>query len=173
MIQECPAQKLLHFQAHDLKCLGIDRIGFGQHGNATPHAQQLQNVEVLPRLRLDRLIRRNHQQHQINATHACQHVAHKALVPGNIDKAQPQSLSARRLVIRGGQVHVREAKVNGDASPLLFLQSVSINPGQSLHQRGFTVVDVPSRSYNDGFHLAGILPENAKPLEKVKVPNKW
>ena len=55
---------------------------------------------------------------------------------------------------------MREAEVNGDAAPLLFLQPVGIDSGQRLDQRGFAVVDVPGRSYNDGFHLGrSILPE--------------
>ena len=79
---------------------------------------------MLPRLRLDRFIRRDHQQHQVNPAHASQHIADETLVPGNIDKAQAQSLA------RGcGQVHVREAKVNGDATPLLFREPIRVDPG--------------------------------------------
>ena len=147
-IQECPAQKLFHLQSHHVERLRIHRIGFGQHGDAAPYAEQLQDVEMLPRLRLDRLVGRNHQQHQVDAAHSGEHVADEALVSRNVDKAQAQSLA-----VRGRQIRVREAEVNGDAAPLLFLQSVGIDSGQRLHQRGFAVVDVPRRAYNDGFHL--------------------
>ena len=152
--QKCPAQKLFHLQSHHLERLRIHRIGFGEYGDAALHTQQLQDVEVLPRLRLDRFIRRNHQQHQIDPAHTSQHVADETLVPGNVDKAEAQSLALGR-----GQVHVREAEVNRDAAPLLLLQTVRIDPGQRFHQRSLAVVDVSRRSYNDGFHLAGILPE--------------
>ena len=109
---------------------------------------------MLPRLRLDRLIRCNHQQHQVDPAHAGQHVAHEALVPGNVNEAQAQSVARGRR-----QVHVREAEVNGDAAPLLLRKPVSVDPGQRLHQRRLAVVDVPRGSYDDGFHLAGILPD--------------
>ncbi len=107
---------------------------------------------MLARLRLDPLIRRNHQQHKINSSHAGQHVPHEALVPGYIDKAKPEPLAIRRLIIRGRQVHVREAEINGDAAPLLFLQPVGINSGERLHQCRLAVIDVASRAYDDGFH---------------------
>ena len=154
VIQECPAHKLFHFQSHDLESLRIHRIGFGEYRDSALPPKKLQDVKVLPRLRFDRFIRRNHQQHQINPAYPGQHIANETLVPGNIDKAQPQRLSARRK-----QIHVGEAKVNGDAPPLLFLKPVSVDPGQRLHQRRLAVVDVSRRSYDDEFHLAGILPE--------------
>ena len=116
---------------------------------------------MLPRLRLDRLIRRNHQQHQVDPAHAGQHIADETLVPGNVDKTQAQNLALRRR-----QVHVREAKVDRDASPLLLLQPVGVDPGERLHQRCLPVVDVSRRSYDDRFHLAGILPERTSGLER-------
>ncbi len=105
---------------------------------------------MLPRLRFDPLVSRNHQQHQINSAHAREHVAHKTLVPGDVDKAQPQGFA-----VWSRQIEVSEAKVNGDPASLLFFQSVSINSGQSLDQCSFTVIDVPCRAHDDGFHLAG------------------
>ena len=93
---------------------------------------------MLARLRHDRFIGRNHQQYQVDSSNSRQHIAHKALVPRHIDKAQPQYLA-----IGGGQVRVGEAEVNRDAAPLLFLKPVSINPGQRLHQRRLSMVDVP------------------------------
>jgi hypothetical protein len=54
---------------------------------------------------------------------------------------------------------VREAKVNGDAAPFLFLKPVGVDASQRLYQRGFAMVDMTGRSYDDRFHLDEILPE--------------
>ena len=103
---------------------------------------------MLPRLRLDRLVGRDDQQHQIDAPHPSQHVAHKALVAGDVDESQMQ-----RVAVPRPQIHVGKAQIDGDAAALLFLQAVGIDPGQRLDQRRFPVIDVASRAYNDRFHV--------------------
>ena len=77
-----------------------------------------------------------------------QHVAHEALVSGNIHEAQAQW--ARRRA--AGKFEVGEADVDGDAAALFFLQAVGVDAGQRLDQRGFAVVDVPGGADDDGFH---------------------
>ena len=98
---------------------------------------------MLARLRLDGFVGRHHQQHQIDAADAGQHVAHKALVAGNIDQANADRLS-------GGtrQVEVGEAEVDGDAAPLLFFQTIGIDAGERADQRALAVVNV-ARSADD------------------------
>jgi hypothetical protein len=56
----------------------------------------------------------------------------EALVAGNVDEADP--------VVAGGEVG--EAKVDGDAPPLLLAPAVAVDAGQRLDQRGLAVVDV-------------------------------
>ena len=102
---------------------------------------------MLPRLRLDRLVGRDDQQHQIDAADSRQHVAHKALVAGDVHEAQVQ-----RLAVRTHQVEVRKAEVDRDAAPLLFLQPVGIDSGQRLHQGRLPVIDMARRAYDDRFH---------------------
>jgi hypothetical protein len=48
---------------------------------------------------------------------------------------------------------VRESEIDGDAATLFLFQSVGVDPGESLDQSSFAVVDVARRSYNDRFHL--------------------
>ena len=50
---------------------------------------------MFPRLRLDGLVGGNHQQHQVDAAHPCEHIANKALVPRNVDKTQAQDFAVR------------------------------------------------------------------------------
>src|ERR1700682_90001 len=102
---------------------------------------------MLPGLRLDRLIRRDDQQHPIDAAHPGQHVAYEALVAGDVDKTEVQ-----RLASGAWQIHVGEAQVNSYAAALFFLQPVGIDASQSLYQRRFSVVDMPGRTYDDRFH---------------------
>ena len=147
-LQKCAAQKLLDFQPHYIKRLRIDRIRFGEHGDAALHAEQTKNVEVLAGLGLDGFVGRNHQQDEIDASDACQHVAHEALVAGDVDKAEVQ-----RFAGRAQQVHVGEAQIDGDAAALFFLEPVRVNPGEGLHQRRLAVVDVAGRANDDRFHL--------------------
>jgi hypothetical protein len=64
---------------------------------------------------------------------------------------------------------MREAEVDGDAAPLFFFQTVGVDSGQRFHQRCLAMIDMPSRPYNDRFHLAGILPERISRLEKAQL----
>jgi hypothetical protein len=58
----------------------------------------------------------------------------------------------QRLAIPARQIHMREAQVNGDTTPLLFLQAVGIDAGEGLYERGFSVIDVSGGADDDRFH---------------------
>ena len=45
-----------------------------------------------------------------------------------------------------------KADVDGDAAALFFFQTVGVNAGQRLDQRGLSVIDMPSGADDDGFH---------------------
>ena len=81
---------------------------------------------MFARLRLHRLVGRNHQQYQVDAADSGQHVAHEALVAGHIDEAEAQ-IFARRC----RQIEVGEADIDGDAAPFFFFQAVGIGAGQA------------------------------------------
>ena len=146
-VQERPPQKLLDFQPNHVEGLGIDCVGLSEHGDAALHSEQLQNVEVLASLGLDRFVGRDDQQHQVDASHSGQHVADEALVAGDVHKTEMQPLA-----VLARQIHVGEAQVDGDAAALLFFEPVGIDAGQCLYQRRFPVVDVPGGAYDDRFH---------------------
>ena len=146
-LQKRPAQELFEFQTHHVEGFLVHQVGLGQDGDAARYGKQAADLEVLARLRLDGFVRRHHQQHQVNAPHAGQHVAHETLVSGDVHKAQ-----AQRFAVRGWELEVRKAQVDGDAAALLFRQAVGVDAGQRLHQRGFAVVDVPGGPDDDGLH---------------------
>ena len=75
---------------------------------------------MLTRLRLNTFISRHDQHDCSNSASACEHVLHKTLVTGDVDKANADSI---------GKVKVSEAKVNGDATAFLLGQTIGIGPG--------------------------------------------
>jgi hypothetical protein len=88
---------------------------------------------VLARLGHYAVVGRDHQQEDVDAARARDHVAHKALVSGDVDDAQ---LRAR------GQLQLGVAQLDGDAAFLLLLEAVGIDAGERLDEGGLAVVDV-------------------------------
>ena len=62
----------------------------------------------------------------------------------------------RTLRHRGRQFSVGEPEIDGDSSPLLFLQAIGVDPGKRLDQRGFPVIDVPGSPDDDGLHRTSV-----------------
>ena len=145
--QKRSAQKVFQFHAHDVECFGIDRVGLGDHRDATSNRQQPADIEVLDGLRLDAFIGRDHEQDEIDAADPREHVAHEALVSGDIDEAETQVFAARRF-----QIEVRKSNVDGDAAALLFFETIGIDAGERFDQRGLAVVDVTGGADDDGLH---------------------
>ena len=102
-------------------------------------------------LRLDAFIGGYDQQHQVDAAHARQHVAHEALVAGDVDEAY-----ANAAAVGGGEFEVSETDIDRNAAPLFFFQAVGINAGQRFDERGFSVIDMPGGADDDGFHSATV-----------------
>ena len=146
-IEKRSAHIIFHFQSHHFERLRIHRIGFCEHGDAAADGQQAADIEVFASLRLDPFIGGDDQQHQVDAAHARQHVAHKALVAGDIDEAQANSAA-----IGGGEFEVGKADVDGDAAPLFFFEAVGIDAGQGFHQRRLAVIDMSGGADDDGLH---------------------
>ena len=66
---------------------GVGEVGLGDHEDAAPRAEQMQDVEMLLGLRHHAVVGRDREQHQIDAVGAREHVADEALVTGDIDDA--------------------------------------------------------------------------------------
>src|SRR5215472_12031167 len=136
-VQERPADKVLDLETDHVERLVVHQIGFGNDGDPARDGEQPADLKMLAGLRLDRFVGGDHQQHQVHAADPRQHVAHKALVAGNIDEAKAQLLAVGRV-----QFQMSKAEIDGDAPPLLLFQTVGVDPGQSFHQRGLPVIDV-------------------------------
>src|SRR5205823_2601012 len=142
-IEKRAAQEVFDLDSHHVQGFRVNQIRLGQHSNATAHGKLATDVEMLAGLGLDRFIRGNHQQHQIDAAYASQHVAYEALVARDVNEAKTEDFAAR-----AGQIQICEADVDGDATTFFFFQTIGVDTGQSLDQRGFAVVNVSGGAYD-------------------------
>jgi hypothetical protein len=104
-------------------------------------AQQVDDRQVLARLRHRPVVGRHDEQHMVDAGGAGEHVAHQLFVTRHVDEAQH---------LPAGQRQIGEAEVDRDAARLLFLQAVGVDASERLHQRGLAMVDVTCGSDDHG-----------------------
>jgi len=123
-----------------------DGVNLGDHGKAAADSEQAADGEMLFGLRLDTFFCGDGEENGIDAACACEHIADKELVSGNIDEADSQRGVVGRVRVEGG-----ESQIDGDAAPLLFGQAVGVHAGESVHERRLAVVDVTSCSDDDRF----------------------
>ncbi len=119
---------------------GGGAVALRDRHHAVPDTEQPQHREVLARLRHDAVVGGDAEQVAVDAAGPRHHVAHEALVAGDVDQAQP----APR-----GQVEGREAQLDGDAARLLGGQAVGVAAGEGQHQRRLAVVDVAGRAKDE------------------------
>ncbi len=95
---------------------------FERHGELRI-ARQLQDLQMLPRLRHHAIIAGHHQQRVIDAADARQHVGQKLFVSGNVDKPQHAAIRLRPVGI---------AQIDGHAAFFFFRQTIGIHTGNRL-----------------------------------------
>src|SRR5712664_782050 len=113
----------------------IHQITFGEDGDAAPHAEQLDDGEVLLGLGHDAFVGGDDEQRDIDAGRAGEHVLDEPFMAGDVHDTR---LDAAR------QWEGRKTEIDRDAAPLLFFPAVGVHAGERLHQRGLPVVDVAS-----------------------------
>ena len=136
-LQERARHQLADLELGDRLGVGVDEVALRQRDEAARDAEQPADVEVLARLRHHRLVGGDDQQRRVDAVRAGQHVAHEALVAGDVDEGGDEA---------GEKLGVGEAEVDRDAPLLLLLQAVGVGPGQRAHERALAVVDVAGRA---------------------------
>ena len=117
------------------------QIGLGQRDHAALDAEQIDNRQVLARLRHHAVVGGDDQQHEIDAGGAGQHVVHEVLVARHVDEAEHRAVRRRQI---------GEAEIDGDAARLLFLEPVGVDAGERAHQRGLAVIDVAGGADDHG-----------------------
>ena len=131
--------QLRDFVAHQREHLLFDQISFGNYDQAVAHVEQAANVKVLSRLWHYSFIGGNHQRHEIDTVRAGEHVLDKALVSGNINKADAHI----------AKIKVGKAEIDCDAALLLFRQTIRIGAGQRAYQGALPVIDMSGRANDD------------------------
>ena len=107
-------------------------------------AEQVDDREVLAGLRHDAVVGGDHEQHDVDAGGAGDHLPHELLVARDVD-------DAHRAAAR--QLEAREAELDGDAALLLLGQAVGVGAGQRLDQRGLAVIDVTGGAEDERGHV--------------------
>ena len=129
--------RLLHRQ---LERLGVDRVRLRHRHDAVLDPEQPHDREVLVRLRPRPLARVDHEQEEVDAGRARDHVADEALVARHVDQREPAPV---------GEVERRVAEVDRDPPLLLLGQPVGVLSGQRPHEPRLAVVDVPGGAYRE------------------------
>ena len=92
---------------------------------------------MLPSLRHDAFIRRNHEQGGIDSAHPGQHILNKITMAWDIHESQASSTRQRSP---------GEAEVDGHLTFFFFAQPIRIDPRQGLHQSRLSVIYMTCRS---------------------------
>ena len=122
--------------------LGVNQIRLRDGDQAMLHAQQLQDLEMLARLRRQAFVGGDDEHRRIEVRGACHHRPHQALVAGDVDE---DDLAVLILI----SSHEDKAEFDGDPPALLLGQRVGVNAGQGLDESGLAVVDMPGRADDD------------------------
>ena len=101
--------------------LASHAVDLGEDGGDLRDADQLQNVEMLERLRTRAVIRGEDEEHPVDRQDAREHVWEKPLVSRDIDKADVGSVF---------EPEIGEAEIDRHAAPLFFGQAVGVDAGQ-------------------------------------------
>ena len=96
---------------------------------------------MLAGLRHDTVISGHHQQQQVDAAGAGEHVVHETLMAGHVDKTAELAVT---------QIGIQVTQIDGDAALTLRRALISGNTGERLQQSGFAVVDMPARADDHG-----------------------
>ena len=121
--------------------LGGSEVRLCEDHCAAIYAEQVENRQMLERLRHNPVIDGDCQKRKIDPACAREHRVNEALVARNIDEADRPPRSRR---------HIGEAQVNRDAAGLLILQPVASDARQGFDQSRLAVIDVTGEANNHG-----------------------
>ena len=162
-LQRRSLQRVIHLQLDQLKDVLLHQVALGDDRQASPDAEQVQDGQVLLGLGHDRLIGGDHQQRQVDAAHAGEHVLDEPLVAGDVHDAHLPA---------AGRNEPREAQVDGKSALLLLLKSVRVNASQRLDEGGLAMVYVargPNDVHGASIARASVCPTRARQRPHIRV----
>ena len=133
-LEKRPAHQLRDLFAHDRERFGRREVRLRDDYQTVSDSERAQDFHVLPRLRHDALVRRDQEHRQVDPARARDHLAHEALVAGDVDDADEHV---------GGERQRREPELDRDAALFLFFEAIGVVAGECFDQFGLAVVDVP------------------------------
>jgi hypothetical protein len=128
-----PTEKRADILGHQVDPVRVREIRLRDRDNAARDSEQVDDREVLARLRHDAVVGRHHEQHGVDTGCAGYHVPHKLLVSRDVD-------DTHRAPTR--QAQAREAELDRDAALLLLGKSIGIGAGERFDECRLPVVDV-------------------------------
>ncbi len=131
----------------DRRSRGLERgskIAFRERDDHAPHAEILEDLQVLLGLRHPAVVRRHDQEGEVNRAHAGDHVLDEILVAGDVDDAE-------RNVIED---ELREAELDRDSALLFFRQPIRLCAGERTDERGLAVIDMAGSGESEMLHNA-------------------
>ena len=132
-IRKAARRRASHVLLDEREPFVVHEIGFRQRDDRVPHAEQLENREVLARLRHDAFVGGHHDEREIDARGAGDHRPNERLVARDVDDAdRPDAVERER----------REPELDRDAAPLLLGQPIGVHAGEREHERRLAVIDV-------------------------------
>ncbi len=143
---------------HELDPVLVGQVGLGDGDNAPRNAQEIDDGEVLARLRHNAVIGGDHQEHDIDAGRARHHLAHELLMTRYVDDAHTAP---------AGQIELRESKLDRDAAGLFLGEAIGIGAGERLDERRLTVIDMTGGSQYERRH-ALTLPRGSRRYDRSR-----
>ncbi|MNF72525.1 hypothetical protein D3C84_545050 [compost metagenome] len=122
-----------HFGASLCDARGRYAVGFGQGHQGAADAKQFGDGQVLAGLWHHAVVGGDHQQQQVDAAGAGQHVVDEAFVAGHVDEGGGLAVA---------QVGVEVAEVDGDAALTLGRAAVAFLAGEGFEEGCLAVVDM-------------------------------
>ena len=147
-LQEGAGEQLPHLHLGQGLRLGVGEVALGEGHEPPRDPQQLADVDVLARLGHDRLVGGHDEHDGVDAVRAGEHVAHEALVAGNVDEGGHDTAA---------QVRMGEAEVDGDPPLLFLLQPVGIGAGEGEDERALAVIYVAGGTDDERAHMGRLL----------------
>ena len=112
-----PEETLLDLQNDEIPGFGANPVDLGQCDHGPIHPEEVEHRQMLLGLGLPPLIRRHHQQPDIDPAGTGQHVLHKPVMTGDVDE---RDLAPAR------KGHPGKTEVDGETTPLLLLQPIGV-----------------------------------------------
>jgi hypothetical protein len=131
-------------RTHLLNPLRVDEIRLVDDDEPAIDAEQVQNLEVLVRLRHDPVVRRDNEHSQVDTGRPGDHHPHETLVTRHVNDADDGLVGP----VRGRQRQPGEAEFDRHPAGLFLRQAIGIDAGQRLDDRGLAVIDMARRAEN-------------------------